>query len=156
MLSLVASLALLIVSPLAHKRTFRPSTLITAFLLARLLCFLLCLPNLDVSLDRRDREVNAAQLISTLLLVLLELQSKRTVLLQAYSNQPPEAVTSFIGNWVFLWINPILAKGYRSILSEDATPVLDEKMLSKSLRLSMRTAWDKRGTVHEISPSVGP
>lgn len=95
--------------------------------------------------------VTTAQLPSTLVLLLLELQNKRAALLQAYAHQPPEAITSFIGNWVFLWVNPVLRKGYTKMLAEDDIPDLDEKMSSKGLRLAIRTAWDARGALEMIT-----
>lgn len=91
--------------------------------------------------------VISAQLLFTLVLLLLELQSKRPALLQAYAHQPPEAVTSFIGNWFFLWMNPVLRKGYTKLLAEDDIPNLDEELSSKGLRLAIRIAWDARGAL---------
>lgn len=100
---------------------------------------------MEPSLGRAYGVVTAAQLLSTLVLLPLELRSKRAVLLMAYRGQPPEAITSFLGNWVFSWVNPILRKGYTKILSEQETPALEEHMSSKALRLAIRTAWDTRG-----------
>lgn len=144
-LSLVASLGLLALSPLAHRRALSPSTLITAYLLAKLLCYALWLPQYESSLWWNSNMLASAQLLSTLVLLLLELQSKRGILLQAYAHQPPEAVTSFLGSWVFLWVNSVILKGYKRILSEDEIPILDDDMSSKALRQAIRKAWDARG-----------
>lgn len=89
-------------------------------------------------------------MLSTLLLLLLEMHSKGAVLLQAYAYQPPEATTSFLGNWVFLWINPVLRNGYTKILDGNEIPILEESMSSKSLRLKIRTAWNARGAFEMI------
>lgn len=144
-LSLVASLGLLALSPLAHRRSLSPSNLITAYLLTKLLCYSLWFPQYESSLGWTSSMLASAQLLSTSVLLLLELQSKRGALLQAYAHQPPEAVTSFLGNWVFLWVNSVILKGYTRILSEDEIPLLDDYMSSKALRQAIRKAWDARG-----------
>lgn len=137
-LSLAASLGLLVLSPLAHRRLLSPSALITAYLLARLLCY-------SLWPTQHESSVASAQRLSTLVLLLLELQGKRGALLQPYARQPPEAVTSFLGNWLFVWVNPVLWKGYAKILSGPDIPVLDHHMSSKALRQAIRKAWDARG-----------
>lgn len=137
-LSLAASLGLLVLSPLAHRRLLSPSALITAYLLARLLCY-------SLWPTQHESSVASAQRLSTLVLLLLELQGKRGALLQPYARQPPEAVTSFLGNWLFVWVNPILWKGYAKILSGRDIPILDHHMSSKALRQAIRKAWDARG-----------
>lgn len=153
-LSLVAALGLLVLSPLAHKRTLRPSDLITAYLLVKLILGLLCL-QFQEEHDLRSPcgMLVIVQPLSTLALLLFELRSKRAVLLQPFANQPPEATTSFLGNWLFLWVNPILWKGYKNILSQDELPTLDEHMSSKSLRLLTREVWDARSAFDTIHPS---
>lgn len=142
-LGLAASLGLLWLSSLAHRRSIRPSNLAIAYLLAKFICYLVWLP--VASDPPRTRASVAAQSCSALLVLIAEGQDKRSTLFKAYAHEPPEATSSFLGNVLFLWINPILARGYAKPLGDDDIPVLDRSASSKSLRRAILRAWDQRG-----------
>lgn len=139
---LLGSLALLWLSNWAHWRSIKPSNLVVAYLLAKLAC---CVLSATVPHVPHDRSSETIQGCLIAVLVLLELCSKRALLLGPYQNEPPEATTSFLGRVFFTWINPILFSGYKTILRGDDLPSLDQNIDSKNLRQSILQAWDQRG-----------
>lgn len=46
---------------------------------------------------------------------------------------------------LFLWINPILVRGYSMELGQDDMPGLDQGLSSHTLRQAILRAWDQRG-----------
>lgn len=147
-LNLAASLGLVWLTFWVHEKSIRPSNLVIAYLLAKLVCYVLWIP---ISDRHQGFVLAAAQAFSTLIMLVLENQNKRSILLKAYANESPEATSSFLGNVLFLWINPILATGYGKFLGEDDIPVLDQHTSSKSLRQAMLRAWDQRGMYDRAS-----
>lgn len=141
-LSLSASLGLIWLSTWAHNRSIRPSSLTAAYMLAKLIYYLLSAP---VSNRFRSGTFAFAIPCSALFLLILEIQSKSQILVDSYVCEPPEATTSFFGNMLFWWINPILARGYSMVLVEDDIPILDQDTSSKSLRQAILQSWDQRG-----------
>lgn len=141
-ISFSASLGLIWLSTWAHERSIRPSSLTTAYLLAKL-CF--CPQWAPVSNYSEGSLFTFALPCSTLILLGLELHAKTPLLFEAYVYEPPEVTTSFFGNTLFWWINPILAQGYRRSLSEDDIPMLDQNISSMTLRESILKAWNQRG-----------
>ncbi|CAN8101311.1 unnamed protein product [Discula destructiva] len=140
-LNFAASFGLIWLSIWAHKRSIQPSALIQVYLLAKTACHIVWIPE---AVAARPGLYAYAFPITTLALLLLESQNKRRVLLKAYADEPPEAVTSFLGNILFLWINPILARGYGNELSQDDIPGLDQSLASKTLRQAVIRTWDQR------------
>lgn len=147
-LDLAASLGVAWLSSWAHRRSIRPSNLAVAYLLAKLVCYLVWIP---VSHPLHDRTHVAARACSTLIVLVSESLGKRSALFKAYVGEPPEATSSFLGNVLFLWINPILARGYRKPLSEVEIPDLDYDASSKALRRAIVRAWDQRGLCTRVS-----
>lgn len=138
----LGALALLWVSSLAHWRSIEPSSLVVAYLLAKLACYtvLATVPGVV-----HDRPLEIVQGCSIIPLLFFELQEKRSILLDAYQSEPPEATTSFLGRALFTWINPILFSGYKRILRGDDLPPLDPSLESRNLRRAILRAWDQRG-----------
>lgn len=147
-LNLLASVGLIWLSTWAHKRTVRPSSLITAYLLVNFCCAFQRVPKSDHFLN----ELLALALpCSAFILLNLEIQNKALILLEDYANEPPEVTTSFFGNVLFWWINPILAQGYSRSLGEDDIPLLDKSTSSKALREAVIRSWDQRGVCSDSS-----
>lgn len=112
------------------------------YLMAKVVCEILRIP---VTGQARDLLYPGARALATMALLVSESLGKQANLLKAYANEPPEALTSLLGNTLFLWINPILAKGYSGELSQDDAPSLDQKLRSKALRQSILGHWEERG-----------
>lgn len=138
----IGALVLLWVSSLAHWRAIEPSSLVVAYLSARLACYAVLATAPGTAHDRLLEVVQVCSIIP----LCLELQGKRSILLPAYQHEPPEATTSFLGRVLFTWINPILLSGYTKILRGDDLPPLDRALDSKRLRQAILRAWDQRGS----------
>lgn len=138
----LGALILLWVSPLAHWRSIQPSSLVVAYLSAKLACYAVLATAPGVP---HDRPLEVTQGCSIIPLLLLELRGKRSILLSAYQSEPPEATVSFLGRVLFTWINPILFSGYSKVLRGDDLPELDHNLESNNLRQSILRAWDQRG-----------
>lgn len=137
----LGALALLWVSSLAHWRSIEPSSLIVAYLLAKLACSVLA----TVSGVVHDRPLEIVRGCSIIPLLFLEVQGKRPLLLAAYQLESPEVTANFLGRVFFTWINPILYSGYKRILHGDDLPPLDRALESRNLRQAILRAWDQRG-----------
>lgn len=140
---LIGALALLWVSPLAHWRSIEPSSLVVAYLSAKLACYVILATVPGVA---HDRPLEVTRGCSIIPFLFFELQGKRSILLPAYQSEPPEATTSFLGRVLFTWINPILFSGYRKILHGGDLPPLDRDLDSNNLRQAILRAWDQRGS----------
>lgn len=137
----LGALVLLWVSSLAHWRSIEPSSLIVAYLLAKLACSVLA----TVPSVVHDRPLEIVRGCSIIPLLFFEMQGKRPLLLAAYQLEPPEVTTNFLGRVFFTWINPILYSGYKRILPGDDLPPLDRALESRNLRQAILRAWDQRG-----------
>lgn len=145
-LDLLASLGLLWLSTWTHWRSIRPSDLTVCYLLARSASYLVWTTIPGISQAGHERISTIFEGWSVFLLLLLECQDKRAILLDAYKSEPPEATTGPIGRALFLWINRILVEGYHKILQDDDIPPLDQDLSSTSLRRAILRAWDQRGS----------
>lgn len=139
----IGALALLWVSPLAHWRSIEPSSLVVAYLSAKLACYAVLATVPGVA---HERPLEFTRVFSIIPILLLEIQGKRSLLLPAYQSEPPEFTTSFLGRVLFTWINPILFSGYTKILQVDDLPLLDRNLNSKNIRQTILRAWDQRGS----------
>lgn len=146
LLDLVSSLGLLWLSTWAHWRSFQPSGLAVTYLLTKFVYYLLWITVPDPILARDERLIVIVKGSSVLLALLLESQNKRSILLDAYKTEPPEATTGPIGRVLFLWINPILLQGYHNILQVDDLPPLDRNLSSRNLRQAIQCTWNQRGS----------
>lgn len=146
-LGAIASLLLIWLSTSSHRRSVRPSNLAVAYMLARFLCYLVWIPAASQLHPpfRRTRIYPAVQACVSLVVLASEAQSKRSVIYPSHADEPPEATSSFVGNGLFLWINPILARAYKKPLDDDGIPVLDREAASKTLRQAILQSWGLRG-----------
>lgn len=139
----IGALALLWVSPLVHWRSIEPSSLVVAYLSAKLACYAVLATVPGVA---HDRPLELTRVCSIIPLLLLEIQGKGSLLLPEYQSEPPEATTSFLGRALFTWINPILFSGYTKILQVEDLPLLDRGLDSQNIRQTILRAWDQRGS----------
>ena len=142
---LIASLGLLWLSTWTHWRSLRPSNLAITYLLTKFAFFFVWLTAPESLLGKDKAPFTVFKGFYILLLLLLECQSKRDILLDVYKSEPPEETASFIGRVLFLWVNPILVEGYHKIFHVNDLPALDRNISSKNLRRAILRAWDQRG-----------
>ncbi|KAI3328394.1 putative ABC transporter [Ustulina deusta] len=69
---------------------------------------------------------------------------KRSVFHDIGSRLLPEDMRSVLSRLLFIWINPILSRGYRNMLLPQDVPPLSEDMKSEYTRATMLQAWSQR------------
>lgn len=145
--SLFAIVGLIILLPLEQWRPSRSSDLGTLYLLLAI--------SLDIILLTAPAEnpeyvefsrVFLVRCIGQLVLLLLDLWSRRPVRKNIDNSKSPEETEGVLSRTFFTWINPILLKGYRNILRNEDMPALDRDSKPGLMRSNLIRAWDKRGS----------
>ncbi|KAH8899329.1 hypothetical protein GQ53DRAFT_709991 [Thozetella sp. PMI_491] len=139
--SAAASLFLICLSLIEHRRSVPPSDLSTIYLLVTglLNAVWLAAPSTEAS----DRELRLArlELLAKAAVFAAESCSKADILLEKYRALPPEVKTGALGKAVFWWINPVLAEGYNNILLDHELPSIDHDISSPVLRNNIWKTW---------------
>jgi len=141
----VAALAMYPLSYLEYTRLIRPSTLLEVYLLVLLL---FRIPQAR-TLFLRYNEIAIAVFFMTSIVVMLiawilETRNKTKDLKTPYKEYPPEA-THGVWSWIlFLWLNSLFLKGFRSLLSLDDLWQMPPELASEKLRDDTQAAWDRR------------
>jgi hypothetical protein len=143
-LSFLSALAILCLSNLEHTRTVRPSLVLNVYLLASLVFDAIQVRTLYL----RDDDPSILGLFTTnivikAILLLLESKSKRTYLKPPYNAYSPEMTSGVFNHSFFWWIRPLLASGFRKMLTLDDLFQTDEALLSEPLRSQMLDSWAK-------------
>ncbi|POR39545.1 ABC transporter [Tolypocladium paradoxum] len=146
-LELCAALALLIISPLAHRKSPRPSFIIEPYLVVTVL--------LDAVRARTawlvgDIDAVAAALTASItvkvILLTLEATSKRHMLVHTHRHLSPEATSGFFGRGFFMWLISLLRDGSRRILSISDLFPINEKLASDKLADELSVEWNRFST----------
>lgn len=148
-LSFLACVGLCPLLFLEHTRSIKPSDLAIVYLLASLLCDAAVLGTSTyqhVSFWATLRV--GAKLCLKLTLLIVESRGKWNILRCQYGQYSPEQLVGLLSRTYFWWINSILARGSKDILTEDSLPPLDRNISSKLLRYQALKAWDQRGNVN--------
>ncbi|KAH8663507.1 ABC transporter [Tricladium varicosporioides] len=154
--SFVAALGLCLVSYIEHRRSIRPSTLITVYLTASLIGHVieLTVPGSGIEASfsfARYSIPSLAKCLIELVFLLNECHEKRTILKAEYHGLSPEETAGALSKTLFWWINPILAEGIRSMFSSKDIPITDKSLSSKYLRREILLKWNQRGRPENAS-----
>ncbi|KAI6777269.1 hypothetical protein HG530_001214 [Fusarium avenaceum] len=141
---LLASISITALSYWEHRNTIRPSFVLAAFL------FLTAL--LDATRARTqsfipDSDAVAGILIAIVvaksLLLLVETKDKASVLLPEYAKLSAELRSSLFSRAFFTWLFPVLFMGFKSVISSDDLPAVNEKLASQTLTAKVERRWLK-------------
>lgn len=83
-----------------------------------------------------------------LVVLLLEAHGKAPYLRVPFSFFPPEAISGIFSRSVFWWLNPLLKRGFGSILAIDDLYVLDHELSSELLYGSLWKRWTSTEHTH--------
>ncbi|KAK0640764.1 P-loop containing nucleoside triphosphate hydrolase protein [Cercophora newfieldiana] len=125
-----------------HTKSTRPSDLAVLYLLLTLVP-----DSVDLGARIHDDGISvgvglaAASALLKLVLVVIESRGKASILRDERSPEESSGVLSRIFFW---WINPILAKGNRNILTGEELPPMGQKLSSELRRQKALQAWDRR------------
>lgn len=143
-LSLFASLAILVLSIFEHSRSVRPSFIVNIYLFASLSFDAVQTRTLYLRHEAGTiMGLFTANIVLKAILVLLESRSKRNCLKSPYNSYPPEATSGIFSQCFFWWLNPVLATGFRKLLTLDDLFKPDIKLLSGPLQEQAQSSWDK-------------
>lgn len=141
--TLIAYLALPVLSYAEHIKSVRPSSLLSGYLLISLLCDVTRARTLWLrDHDKIASDFTAAIAIKCALLV-LETVEKRRFLLPKYQSYPFEATSGILSRFLFCWLNPLFRKGYSKTLAMDDLYGLDKHLISGYLDHLLNSAWLK-------------
>lgn len=142
-MSFASAFALALLSHLEHRRSIRPSFLASVYILVTLI--------FDIARTRthwllRQDDAVAATLTAIvavkLVMLVLEASEKRSILLAIYNNYSTESTGGPFNRALFCWLNPLLLKGYRSVLSIDDLFPINENLSSREVTRRIQAGWD--------------
>ena len=131
--------------PMEARRAARPSTLVSSYLLARLISDLgeiwihSAQPNAEHATPG-----SALRPCVTLALLVVFSQNKRSFLKDEYQDLPPETRAGIFSRLLVWWVTPILNLGRSKILSLEDLPCLDGTASATILRVRIQASWDHR------------
>ncbi|KAK4233232.1 P-loop containing nucleoside triphosphate hydrolase protein [Achaetomium macrosporum] len=121
-----------------QRRASKPSDLATLYLLASVICDLVALTVPFVV----DRPPAARCLLHALLLALECLVPRDNP--PGIPRRAPEDESGILSKLFFGWINPVLLRGYRSLLLSYELPPLSRDLSAKRSRQAMLDSWSRR------------
>jgi ATP-binding cassette subfamily C (CFTR/MRP) protein 1 len=143
-LSFLSALVILCLSNLEHTRTVRPSLLLNVYLLGSLVFDAVQVRTLYLRNDHPSiLGLFTTNIVIKAALLLLEAKSKRTYLRPPYNAYSPEMTSGVFSHSFFWWIRPLLATGFRKMLTLDDLFQADEGLLSEPLLSQMQDSWAK-------------
>ena len=143
-LSFAAAIAILLLSGLEDSRAVRPSLIISIYLLSTLIFDAVQARTLYLRHDDPGiLGVFTTSVAVKAILLILESRSKRRYLRAPYNAYSPETTGGIFNRSVFWWINPILATGFRRLLTLDDLFQTDASLLTEPLRNRMQKSWDR-------------
>lgn len=141
-LQLCAAITLGLLSHWEHRNTVRPSLLISTYLI------LTCI--LDAARARTQALIPGQTIVASILIatvavkvlaLVIETREKTYILLPEYSESSSELHSNIFSRAFFLWLNPLLLMGFRSVISsQDLTPI-HEKLSSETLAARVQSNW---------------
>ncbi|KAK9443505.1 ABC transporter [Metarhizium brunneum] len=132
------------VSYLEHVRSVRPSTILCIYLGISCLLDMACartvffIPGYHIVAP-----IHLASYFVKLVLLALETTEKRRLLMLQWRNTSPEATASFYSRVLFVWLNSLFLKGYKTLLTVDTLTPLDQDILDASRPTKLEERWGK-------------
>lgn len=137
-------IVLLGLSYLEHIRSVRPSTVMTLYLGVSCLLDLARLRTLFfVSNSDIVAKIFLASFFIKVAIFSLELIEKRGTLLPPWQDASFEATSSVYARVLFIWLNRLLFRGFRALLTMDSLMSLDKAILTASRPTALQWKWQK-------------
>ncbi|KAM0230001.1 hypothetical protein ACHAPO_009553 [Fusarium lateritium] len=92
-----------------------------------------------------------AIVVVKLLLVLVETKDKASILLPEFAKTSAELRSGLFSRAFFAWIVPVLYMGFKSVISSDDLPAINERIASQALATKVESRWKKRVSVGALS-----
>lgn len=136
-------LVLMLVSYWQHTRSERPSSPLTIYMGLSLLLDLARARTLFyIAASRVPARLFLASYCSKIIIFMLELVEKRRLLKPGWRYMSTEATSNVYSRSLFIWLNPLFIKGFRTLLSLPSLPPIDPAILSASRPVNLVERWD--------------
>jgi ATP-binding cassette subfamily C (CFTR/MRP) protein 1 len=143
-LGLLSSIGLSTLSYLEHRRSIRPSTTLSLYLmLAILFNAIQCRTLWLISHNRSLNIVFSLMLATEVVVFVLESQSKKHLLYSTYQDLGAEATSGIVSRWLYIWINGLMLRGSRGKLTPSTLEETDDQLKSKKMLYDMRQAFGR-------------
>lgn len=144
--STLAALGLSLLLLLEQQRSSKPSDLATLYLLASILCDVVYMTMPTEAADQTNtfRPVLLRCSVHLALLV-LESRAKHPAFSVVSKDQSPEELHGVLSWILFIWINPILLRGYGNVLVDKDLPSLNRDIKPEFTRNAILQTWSQRG-----------
>lgn len=133
-----------VVSFLEHIRSVRPSSLLSVYLG---ISILLDLARVRTLFFLPESQTVAAVFLASfcvkILVFTLEVTEKRHLLLPEWQNESPEATSGVINRALFIWVNDVFIRGFKTLLTVNTLTPLDAEILSASRPATLIERWEK-------------
>lgn len=151
-LCLVSALTLGILSHFEHAKSIRPSFLINIYLIATVIFDIVRVRTqwLSGNDDAISRALTASLAVKCAILS-LEAMEKRSLLLGLDRHFSLESTSGLINRSSFWWLNSLLFRGFKNLLTLDELPAIHEKLDSAYLAVKLQTIWDNRKKQHDLT-----
>ncbi|PFH57820.1 hypothetical protein XA68_14537 [Ophiocordyceps unilateralis] len=151
-LTIVGYVALSLTSYMEHLRSVRPSSMLSLYLSISLLVDMARVRTLFFMPDSRTLAgILLASLLLKVLLFCLESTEKRHLLRENWKSVSPEDTGGFYNRALFVWLNAVFRKGFRTLLTIATLTPLDDEMLEASNPTKLIERWEKAGKSSEHS-----
>ncbi|KAJ9195019.1 hypothetical protein DTO164E3_7003 [Paecilomyces variotii] len=143
-LSVTTAVAIIVLSATEHRKSVRPSTLLSIYLLLSIFLDGVQLRTLFIRhYPSSIAGVFAAAFAVKVLLLISESQSKRPYLRSPYHHYPPESTSGIFNRTLFWWLNGLFLGGFRKLLSLEDLFQPDEALKSAPLKVKIESIWGR-------------
>ncbi|KAK5989321.1 ABC multidrug transporter B [Cladobotryum mycophilum] len=142
-LTVAFSFLLSVVSYFEHIRSVRPSTVLIVYLGTSLVLDLARVRTLFFIPEVNTiAKVSLASFVVKLFIFMLEITEKRHLLRDEWKKASPEETSSTLNRAMFIWLNGVFIKGFRTLLTVNALAPLDSEILSASKPTALMEEWE--------------
>lgn len=143
-LSVTTAVAIIVLSATEHRKSVKPSTLLSIYLLLSIFLDGVQLRTLFIRhYPSSIAGVLTAAFAVKVLLLIAESQSKRPYLRSPYRHYPPESTSGIFNRTLFWWLNGLFLGGFRKLLSLEDLFQPDEALKSAPLKVKIESIWER-------------
>ncbi|KAE8348413.1 ABC transporter-like protein [Aspergillus coremiiformis] len=142
-LRVVDAFVMLTLSAVEYQRSIRPSTILNVYLLFTLLFDAVQVRTLWLMHNQIPLSaIASASLAAKMIVLILEAQNKRKVLREPYRDLSPESIAGIFAQGSFWWLNSLLRRGFRTLLSPSDMFQVDSDLSSRFLKGRFLFYWN--------------
>lgn len=149
--SFISVFAVALLSPTEHTKSPRPSILLSIYLLAAIVCSIVRTRSMWRLNDRPLATLVSAALALEMVALALESKGKRNRQRQPQYGSTPEEYAGPFSLSSYWWLNGLLRKGYRTILTLEDLYSLEASRSSESISDRFQTVWAKGACCHKLA-----